>query len=41
MLTFKELLIQSIITEEFMYNTGNHPSDLRLQNYGIWKHPVI
>jgi hypothetical protein len=27
-------------TQEFMYNTGNHPGELRLQNYGIWKHPI-
>lgn len=27
-------------TEDFMHSTGNHPGDLRLQNYGIWKHPV-
>lgn len=27
-------------TEDFMHSTGNHPGDLRLQNYGVWKHPV-
>lgn len=27
-------------TEDFMNNAGNHPGDLRLANYGVWKHPV-
>jgi len=27
-------------TQDFIYNTGNHPGDLRLANYGVWKHPV-
>jgi hypothetical protein len=27
-------------TEDFVNNTDNHPGDLRIQNYGIWKHPV-
>jgi hypothetical protein len=27
-------------TQDFMYSTDNHPGDLRLQNYGVWKHPV-
>lgn len=27
-------------TSNFINDTGNHPGDLRLQNYGVWKHPV-
>jgi len=27
-------------TQDFMHSTDNHPGDLRLQNYGVWKHPV-
>ena len=27
-------------TQDFMYSTDNHPGDLRLENYGEWKHPV-
>lgn len=27
-------------TQDFMYATDNHPGDLRMQNYGVWKHPV-
>ena len=27
-------------TEDFMHSTDNHPGDLRLANYGVWKHPV-
>jgi len=27
-------------TQDFIQTTGNHPGDLRLQNMGVWKHPV-
>jgi hypothetical protein len=27
-------------TEDFINNTNNHPGDLRIQNYGIYHHPV-
>jgi hypothetical protein len=27
-------------TQDFIYNTGNHPVDLRLQSMGVWRHPV-
>jgi len=27
-------------TQDFIYNTDNHPGDLRLPNYGVWTHPV-
>jgi hypothetical protein len=26
--------------QDFIQTTGNHPVDLRLQNMGVWKHPV-
>lgn len=26
--------------QDFIQTTGNHPGDLRLQNMGVWKHPV-
>lgn len=27
-------------TENFIHHSDNHPADLSLRNYGIWKHPV-
>lgn len=27
-------------TQDFVYGTDNHPADFRLQNWGVWKHPV-
>lgn len=26
--------------QDFMHSTGNHPGDLRMQNMGVWKHPI-
>lgn len=26
--------------KDFMDNSGNHPGDLRLQNWGMWSHPI-
>lgn len=27
-------------TQDFINDSGHHPGDLRLQNMGVWKHPV-